>query len=62
MSEKREKQIRRIAHKAYDAYFNAWIKRKPSRWRIFRYLRWKKSKPEYQRIEKQVKDLVKSRG
>ncbi len=62
MSQKREKQIRRIARIQYNVLFRAWISRKPPRWRVFRYMKWKKQKPIYQRIEKELKSIVKKRG
>lgn len=55
MSQKREKQIRRIARNLYRLYFKGWQRRKPPRWRIFRYLKWKRQEPVYENIEKQIK-------
>ena len=62
MSEKKEKKIRRIARYQYNSYYYAWIKNKPSLWRIFRYLKWKKEKPNYQRIENMIRSAAYKRG
>lgn len=62
MSQKREKRIRQIARYRYNAELYTWYRNKPSRWRIFRYLKWKKSKPVYTGIEKQIKNIAKKRG
>lgn len=61
MSEKRAKKIRRISRAQYEFHVRAWESRKPSRWRIFRYLKWKKQKPTYEHIEKRVKSMAKGR-
>lgn len=62
MSEKREKQVRRIARNQYNFYLSAWLSNKPKRWRIFRYLKWKKNRPNYQNIEKTIRNIAKKRG
>ncbi len=58
MSEKRNKQIRRIARFRYNAELYRWQMNKPSKWRIFKYLKWKKSKPVYEHVEKQIKNIA----
>ncbi len=62
MSEKREKQVRRIARNQYNFYLSVWFRNKPKCWRIFRYLKWKKNRPNYQNIEKTIKNIAKKRG
>ncbi len=62
MSEKREKQLHRFARKQYQKQLYIWQINKPSRWRIFRYLKWKKAKPVYERTEKKIKKIIKARG
>lgn len=62
MSEKREKQVRRIARNLYKFHLSAWKRCKPSRWRIFRYLKWKKSMPVFDNYEKKIKNIAKKRG
>ena len=62
MSEKREKQLRRIARDRYDLQVYIWQMNKPAKWRIFKYLKWKKSKPVYEYTEKQIKNIAKKKG
>lgn len=62
MSEKRDKQIRQIARWRWKAQIYAWYESKPSRWRIFKYLKWKKQMPRYANTEKYIKNLTKKRG
>ena len=61
MSGKRDKQIRRIATRLWKFQLCAWYRSKPSRWRIFKYLKWKKSMPKYADKEKQIKNISKKR-
>lgn len=61
MSEKLNRKIRRIAHFRYNAELYRWQINKPSKWHIFKYLKWKKQKPVYEYTEKQIKELVKGR-
>ena len=62
MSEKREKQVRRIARQRYKFDLMVWYSHKPSRWRIFRYRKWKKAMPTYTATEKKIKNIAKKRG
>ena len=55
MSEKKDKKIRRIARAFYESEMKLWQEEKPAKWRIFKYLKWKKQKPVYEYTEKQVK-------
>ena len=57
MSGKRSKQIRRYAAWRYAYVFAKWYRRKPSRWRILKYLKWKKSMPKYSEVEKEAKNM-----
>lgn len=61
MSGKRNKQIRRIATRNWKIQLYAWYKSKPSRWRIFKYLKWKKSMPRYAKEERRIKNISKKR-
>lgn len=61
MSGKRDKQIRRIAKRLWRFQLYEWHRNKPSRWRIFKYLKWKKSMPRYADEEKQIKSIAKRR-
>lgn len=58
--EKREKRIRQIARYRYNAELYIWYKNKPSRWRIFRYMKWKKAMPRYTGVEKEIRNIVKA--
>ena len=59
MSAKREKQVRMIARNQYWFARNIWIQIKPPRWRIFKYMKWKKAEPKYQPYEKHIKNIAK---
>ena len=59
MSAKRDKQVRRIARNQFWFARNMWIQVKPPRWRIFKYMKWKKAEPKYQPYEKRIKDIAK---
>ena len=61
MSEKKDKRIRRIARNRYECQVYLWQINKPSKWRIFKYLKWKKSKPVYEYTEKQTKNIAKGK-
>ncbi len=61
MSGKRDKQIRRIAKRLWRFQLSAWYRNKPSRWRIFKYLKWKKSMPRHADKEKKIKNISKKR-
>lgn len=61
MSGKRNKQIRRIAKGIWKFKFSIWYRRKPSRWRFFKHLKWKKSMPKYEDEEKKLKYIAKRR-
>ena len=60
MSGKRSKQIRRYAERRYAYVYSKWYRRKPSRWRIFKYLKWKKAIPTYSNAVKETKDIFKA--
>lgn len=60
MSAKREKKIRMFARQRYEVECFIWYRNKPSKWRIFRYLKWKKQKPIYSDIEKQIRKIAKA--
>lgn len=62
MSEKREKQVRKLARQQHKIDLYIWYSHKPSRWRIFRYMKWKKSMPTYTTTEKKIKNIAKKRG
>ena len=62
MSEKRDKQLRKIARQQYQKQLLIWYSYKPSRWRIFRYLKWKRAMPKYENTEKKIKKIVKGKG
>lgn len=62
MSEKRAKQVRRIARNLYKFHLSAWRINEPPRWRVFRYLKWKRKKPVFEDYEKQIKNISKKRG
>lgn len=55
MSAKREKKARRLARYFYEAERNIWYRSKPPKWRIIRYLKWKKAEPVYKDIENKIK-------
>lgn len=55
MSQKREKQIRRIARNFYKLYYKGWKTAEPPRWRFFRYFKWKRREPVYELVEKQIR-------
>lgn len=59
MSAKREKQVRRIARNQFRFARNMWLRSEPPRWRIFKYMKWKKAKPDYQLFEKKIRDIAK---
>lgn len=59
MSEKRQKQIRKISRYIYKRDMAIWENSKPPRWRIFRYRNWKKAKPSLPNTEKQLKKVIK---
>lgn len=62
MSAKREKRVRMIARQAHEISLNSWYRSKPSKWRIFRYLKWKRSMPVYDNTEKRIRKIIKTRG
>lgn len=45
MNQKKSKERRRYARQEYDVELFYWQQRKPKRWRIFSYMKWKKQKP-----------------
>ena len=61
MSQKRDRQIRFIARRRYEIDLYIWQMNKPAKWRIFKYLKWKKRKPVYEYTEKQIKKIAKRR-
>lgn len=61
MSGKRSKQIRSNAKWRYTYKYSKWYMSKPSRWRIFKYLKWKKAMPKYEDEEKKLKYIAKRR-
>lgn len=61
MSQKRDKRIRRIARDRYEYQLYYWQMNKPSKWRFFKYRKWKKSKPVYEYAEKQIKKIAKKK-
>ena len=62
MSEKKDKRIRRIARDRYEVQLYIWQMNKPSKWRIFKYRKWKKQKPVYEYTEKRIKRIAKKKG
>ena len=62
MSEKKDKQIRMFARQRYDVDLFLWEMNKPSKWRFFKYRKWKKSKPRYAAIENAIKNIAKKKG
>ena len=59
MSARREKWIRRHARWIYRIELERWTVTKPPLWRIFRYRKWKKQKPDYDEIEKEIRKAIK---
>lgn len=59
MSARREKWIRRHARWRYQWELERWTVTKPPFWRIFRYRKWKKQKPDYDEIEKEIRKAIK---
>lgn len=59
MSAKFEKKVRRVARFYYRLRVNAWQYNKPPRLCFLRYARWKKQKPRYQDIEKEIRKRYK---
>lgn len=59
MSAKRDKRIRWIARDQFWFACDIWIRSKPPRWRIFKYMKWKKAEPKYQPYEKRIKNIAK---
>jgi len=45
MSERQEKRKHRFARQIYEARLHFWLDVKPPKWRIFKYRKWRKSKP-----------------
>ena len=59
MSAKFEKKLRRIARGIYNYRLRLWEREKPPRLCIFKYSRWKKRKPRYQDVEKEIRKIYK---
>ena len=61
MSAKRDKRIRWIARCRFKWARDEWLDCEPPRWRIFKYMKWKKAEPRYQPYEKRIKNIAKRR-
>lgn len=57
MSQKREKEIRRVARFMYKCSYGRWMDEKPTS--FIGYRKWKKRKPEYKTYEKFVRERYK---
>lgn len=45
MSEKKNKETRKILKSYYKHAMNVWLAHKPPRWRFIAYMKWKRLKP-----------------
>ena len=61
MSQKKDRKIRGCARYWYGMELYKWRMEQPAKWRIFKYLKWKKQKPVYEYTEKRIKKIAKGR-
>lgn len=62
MSQKQAKKRRLAARNTYEWHVYLWMAEKPPKWRIFRYLKWKKRKPVKPRICRDMGKRVENNG